>query len=168
MNAVTVDLKAFTETFYQEICFSSLKPVLKTLKNIRKAGKHLEIVNLMIPTLNDDPDNVRDMCRWILNNLGEDTPVHFSRFHPNYKLLNLPPTPIETLEMAYKTAKEEGLHYVTLGNVPGHEYNSTFCPNCKEKIIHRVHFQVLENHVEDGKCKFCDHAIPGVWERIEH
>jgi pyruvate-formate lyase-activating enzyme len=91
MNAVTVDLKAFTDTFYRKVCFSRLDPVLKTLINIRSAGKHLEIVNLMIPTLNDDPNDVRKMCRWILKHLGEDTPVHFSRFHPNYKLLNLPP-----------------------------------------------------------------------------
>jgi len=167
-NAVTVDLKAFTDTFYREVCSSRLDPVLKTLKNIRNAGKHLEVVNLMIPTLNDNPDDVRNMCRWILENLGEDTPIHFSRFHPNYKLQNLPPTPIETLEKAYETATEEGFHYVTIGNVPGHEHNSTFCPNCKKKIIYRTHFQVLENNVEDGKCKFCGYSIPGVWKRIEH
>jgi pyruvate formate lyase activating enzyme len=117
----------------------------------------------MIPTLNDNPEDVRKMCRWIVENLGEETPLHFSRFHPNYKLLNLPPTPLETLEMAYETAAREGLHYVTLGNVPGHEYNSTFCPNCKKKIIHRIHFQVRENNVEDGKCKFCKYPIVGIW-----
>lgn len=164
MNAVTVDLKAFTETFYRDICSSSLAPVLKTLKNIRNAGKHLEIVNLMIPTLNDNPDDVRKMCQWIVENLGEDTPLHFSRFHPNYKLQNLPPTPIATLEHAYETAVSEGLHYVTLGNVPGHEHNSTFCPNCKKKVISRVHFRVLENNIVDGKCKFCEYPIPGIWK----
>jgi pyruvate formate lyase activating enzyme len=163
MNAVTVDLKAFTDTFYREVCSSRLDPVLKTLKNIRNAEKHLEVVNLMIPTLNDNPDDVRSMCQWIVENLGEDTPLHFSRFHPNYKLTNLPPTPIETLEQAYETATQEGLHYVTIGNAPGHEHNSTFCPNCKKKIIHRIHFQVLENNVEDGKCKFCEYPITGIW-----
>lgn len=163
MNAVTVDLKGFTETYYREVCSSRLEPVMKTLVNIRKAGKHLEIVNLMVPTLNDNPDDIRRMCRWIVENLGEDTPLHFSRFHPNYKLTNLPPTPIETLEMAYEIATQEGLHYVTLGNVPGHEHNSTFCPNCKKKILHRIHFQVLENNVENGKCKFCGHSIAGIW-----
>lgn len=163
MNAVTVDLKAFTEAFYRDVCSSSLAPVLKTLKNIRNAGKHLEVVNLMIPTLNDNQDDVRKMCQWILENLGEDTPLHFSRFHPNYKLQNLPPTPIATLEQAYEIATSEGLHYVTLGNVPGHEHNSTFCPNCKKKVILRVHFHVLENNIVDGKCKFCEYPIPGIW-----
>ncbi|UCH21540.1 MAG: AmmeMemoRadiSam system radical SAM enzyme [Deltaproteobacteria bacterium] len=163
MHAVTVDLKAFSDTFYREVCSSRLNPVLNTLLNIRKAGKHLEIVNLMIPTLNDNPRDVRRMCRWIVENLGEDTPLHFSRFHPNYKLLNLPPTPVETLEMAYEAAAQEGLHYVTIGNVPGHEHNSTFCPNCKKKIIHRIHFHVIKNDVEDGKCKFCRYPIVGVW-----
>jgi pyruvate formate lyase activating enzyme len=163
MHAVTVDLKAFTDTFYREVCSSRLNPVLKTLRNIREAGKHLEIVNLMIPTLNDNLEDVRRMCRWIVENLSEDTPLHFSRFFPNYKLLNLPPTPVETLEKAYETAVQEGLHYVTIGNVPGHEHNSTFCPNCKKKIIHRVHFHVIKNDLEDGTCKFCRYPITGIW-----
>jgi pyruvate formate lyase activating enzyme len=163
MHAVTVDLKAFTDTFYREVCSSRLNPVLKTLRNIRNTGKHLEIVNLMIPTLNDNPEDVRRMCRWIVENLGEDTPLHFSRFHPNYKLLNLPPTPVETLEKAYETAVQEGLHYVTIGNVPGHEHNSTFCPNCKKKIVHRIHFHVIKNDIADGKCKFCEYPITGIW-----
>lgn len=163
MNAVTVDLKAFTDTFYREVCSSRLSPVLKTLINIRKADKHLEIVNLMVPSLNDNSDDVRQMCRWIVQNLGEDTPLHYSRFFPNYKLQNLPPTPIETLEKACEIAKEEGIHFVTIGNVPGHEYNSTFCPQCKKKIIHRIHFEVLMNHVIDGQCNFCKYPIAGIW-----
>ena len=163
MHSVTVDLKAFTDTFYREVCSSRLDPVLKTLLNIRETGKHLEIVNLMIPTLNDNAEDVRRMCRWIVENLGEDTPLHFSRFYPNYKLQNLPPTPVETLEKAYETAVHEGLHYVTIGNVPGHEHNSTFCPKCKKKIIHRVHFHVIKNDIEGGKCKFCGYPIPGIW-----
>jgi len=89
--------------------------------------------------------------------------MHFSRFHPNYKMLNLPPTPIETLERTYEIATAEGLHYVTLGNVPGHEHNSTFCPNCRKNIIHRIHFDVRENSVVDGKCKFCGYRIAGIW-----
>ncbi len=163
MNAVTVDLKAFNDTFYREVCSSRLNPVLNTLINIRKAGKHLEIVNLMIPSLNDNSDDVRKMCRWIVQNLGENTPLHFSRFFPSYKLQNLPPTPIETLEKAYEIAREEGIHFVTIGNVPGHEYNSTFCPRCRKKIIHRVHFEVRKNHVIDGKCNFCQYPIAGIW-----
>lgn len=163
MHSVTVDLKAFTNRFYQKVCSSRLDPVLRTLRTIREAGKNLEVVNLMIPMLNDDPGEIRQMCRWLVENLGEDTPLHFSRFSPNYKLTHLPPTPIESLETGHEIALREGLHYVTIGNVPGHENNSTFCPKCKKKIILRVHFEVLANNVEGGKCKYCRYPIAGVW-----
>jgi len=163
MDAVTVDLKAFTAEFYQQVSSSELWPVLRTLENIRKAGKHLEIVNLVIPTKNDDLDDIRQMCVWIKENLGDEVPLHFTRFSPAYKLTNLPPTPVETLEEAAGIADEEGLQYVYVGNVPGHERNSTFCPQCGERIIHRVHFSVLSLDVESGKCRFCGHEIPGIW-----
>jgi len=163
MDAVTVDLKAFTAEFYEQVSESELEPVLETLQNIKRAGKHLEIVNLVIPTLNDDLDDIRRMCVWIRENLGDEVPLHFTRFSPAYKLTSLPPTPIETLEAAARIADEEGLQYVYVGNVPGHERNSTFCPQCGERIIHRVHFSVLSLDVEDGKCRFCGHQIPGIW-----
>jgi pyruvate formate lyase activating enzyme len=163
MDAVTVDLKAFTPEFYQQVSESELEPVLETLQNIKSAGVHLEIVNLVIPTLNDNLDDIRRMCVWIRENLGEGVPLHFTRFFPAYKLTNLPPTPVETLEAAAKVADEEGLQYVYIGNVPGHERNSTFCPQCRERIIHRVHFDVLSVDVEHGKCRFCGHEIPGIW-----
>ncbi len=161
-DAVTIDLKGFTKKAYQNSS-AELKPVLKTLKIIKQEGRWLEIVNLVIPTINDNPDDIKRMCEWIKENLGEEVPLHFSRFFPNYKLLHLPPTPIETLKDAYKIAKDTGLHYVTIGNVPGHKYNSTFCPKCKRRLIHRVHFQVLENNVVEGRCGFCNHKIPGIW-----
>ena len=163
MDAVTVDLKAFTDEFYQHVSSSELWPVLRTLENIRKSGKHLEIVNLVIPTKNDDLDDIRDMCVWIKENLGDEIPLHFTRFSPAYKLINLPPTPVETLEKAAAIADEEGLQYVYVGNVPGHERNSTFCPQCGERIISRMHFSVVSLDIEDGKCKFCGHEIPGIW-----
>lgn len=166
LNAVSVDLKAFTENFYKKVCSSRLKPVLDTLRTIRQSGKHLEIVYLMIPTLNDDPEEIRQMCRWLVENLGAETPLHYSRFFPNYKLTHLPPTPIETLEKAHETAMKEGLHYVTIGNVPGHTYNSTFCPQCRKKVIHRVHFEVRANYLKKGQCGFCGYPIAGVW-RLE-
>lgn len=161
-NAVTIDLKGFTKKAYQNSS-AELEPVLETLKIIKQEGRWLEIVNLVIPTINDSPDDIQRMCEWIKENLGEEVPLHFSRFFPNYKLLHLPPTPIETLEDAYRIAKDTGLQYVTIGNVPGHKYNSTFCPKCGRRIIHRVHFQVLENNVVEGRCKFCKHKIPGIW-----
>ncbi len=163
MAAVTVDLKAFTSSFYREVSSSELEPVLRTLKQIHRSGVHLEIVNLMIPTLNDDMDDVRRMCRWIGDTLSDQVPLHFTRFHPAYKLTSLPPTPVETLESAAQIADEEGLQYVYVGNLPGHERNSTFCPACGAKIIERVHFEVLSLDVVGGKCRFCDHGIPGVW-----
>jgi len=162
-DAVTIDLKGFTKKAYQNSS-AELKPVLETLKIIKQEGRWLEIVNLVIPTINDNPDDIRRMCEWIKENLGEEVPLHFSRFFPNYKLLHLPPTPIETLEDAYKIAKDTGLHYVTIGNVPGHKYNSTFCSKCGRRLIHRVHFQVSENNVVKGRCKFCNHKIPGIWK----
>lgn len=163
-DAVTIDLKGFTDKFYQEVSSAELEPVLRTLKIIKEEGIWLEIVNLVVPTLNDNPEDIRRMCEWIKGNLGEDVPLHFSRFSPAYKLTKLPSTPIETLEQAHKIAKVVGLDYVTIGNVPGHKYNSTFCPKCGERLIHRVHFQVLEDNVVEGRCKFCGQGIPGIWE----
>ncbi len=163
MDAVTVDLKAFKEKFYEEISSSNLEPILHTLKTIKSFGRHLEIVNLMIPTLNDTPAEVREMCLWIRMNLGKSVPIHFNRFFPQYKLTNLPPTPVETLERAYKIAKEEGLEYVYIGNTPGHEMNSTYCPGCKKKIINRTHFTVSAQEVKNGKCRFCSYPIIGIW-----
>ncbi len=163
IDAVNVDLKAFTTEFYEVTSFSQLEPVLHTLKIIKESGVWLEIVNLLIPTLNDDPKQIRDMCRWIRENLGEEVPVHFNRFFPAYKLTRIPPTPIETLEKAREIALEEGLKYVYIGNVPGHEYNSTYCPQCGNTLIKRVHFNVLENNIEGGTCPFCGHCLPGIW-----
>jgi pyruvate formate lyase activating enzyme len=163
VDAVTVDLKAFTDVFYQQVSSSELWPVLRTLENIRKAGKHLEIVNLVIPTKNDDLDDIKRMCVWIKETLGDEVPLHFTRFSPAYKLTSLLPTPVETLEAAAGIADEEGLQYVYIGNVPGHERNSTFCPKCGKAIISRVHFSVLSLDVEHGKCQFCGHEIPGIW-----
>jgi len=164
MDAVCVDLKGFTPEFYKVTSDSELEPVLNTLKTIKEEGVHLEIVNLVIPTLNDNPKDIERMCHWIRDNLGEDVPVHFSRFFPSYKLLKLPPTPIETLEMAWQIAIDAGLNYVTLGNVPGHITNNTFCPQCGRILIERVQFIVISNNIEDGRCSFCSQQIPGIWE----
>lgn len=163
MDAVTVDLKAFTEKFYREVSESSLAPVLRTLETVRDTGKHLEIVNLVIPTLNDNLDDIRSMCAWIKANLGDDVPLHFTRFFPAYKLQRLPPTPVETLEAAAEAADAEGLKFVYIGNVPGHPRNSTYCPRCGEVVIARVHFAVLKMALADGKCGACGEPIPGIW-----
>ncbi len=163
MDGVTVDLKAFSQKFYREISRSRLEPVLETLKTIKGANKHLEIVNLIIPTLNDQMDDIKKMCRWILGNLEKDTPLHFTRFSPSYKMTHLPFTPVNTLEEARSIAVGEGIEYVYIGNVVGHPANSTYCPRCDKKLIERTHFIVLENRVKDGSCPFCQQKIPGIW-----
>ncbi len=163
-DAVTIDLKGFSSRAYDN-SDAELEPVLKTLKAIWAAGTWLEIVNLVIPTINDSAGEIRSMCTWIRDELSEEVPLHFSRFFPNYKLTSLSPTPVETLENAHGIAREVGLHYVTLGNVPGHKYNSTFCPICDGYLIRRVHFAVTENNIREGKCTSCGHKIPGIWSQ---
>jgi len=118
VNAIKIDLKAFTNRYYRDICGGELKPVLDSILKVRSEGVWLEIVYLMLPTLNDSPNEIRDMARWLVKNVGEDVPLHFSRFFPQYQLNNLPPTPISSLETAYKICREEGLKFVYIGNVP--------------------------------------------------
>jgi len=112
--------------------------------------------------LNDNMKNIKDMCIWIQKNLGPDTPVHFSRFFPHYKLTDLPPTPLETLVDARKTAIDSGLRFVYIGNIR-HEGENTFCPKCKKLLVERIGYFVKQNHISNGKCKFCSTAIAGVW-----
>jgi len=163
LDAVKVDLKAFTETFYQEQVRGKLEPVLKALEIVHAAGVWLEIVVLLVPTLNDSENEVRRLAAWVKEHLGPDVPLHFTRFHPTYRLTNLPPTPVENLERAWRAATAEGLRFVYLGNVPGHAAESTHCPGCGEVVIERMGFRILRNALEDGHCPKCQRAIPGVW-----
>lgn len=164
LTAVKVDLKSFSEKFYREVCSGELKPVLKTLEQLKKIGIWYEVVVLIVPTLNDSEQEIREMSRWIRERLGSNVPLHFTRFHPMYKIKNLPPTPLSTLERARKIAQEEGIYYVYLGNVPGHEGEHTYCPSCKKILIKRTGFFILENNLKGGKCSFCKQPIPGVWK----
>jgi len=163
IDAANIDLKGFTETFYRELCAGEMAPVLETLKTLKKEKIHLEITNLMIPTKNDETLVVREMCLWVKKELGADTPIHFSRFYPLYKLSNLPPTPVSTLEKARAMAFSTGLEYVYIGNIPGHEGENTFCPKCKKMVIQRRGFMVGEMHLKGGKCGYCGKPIPGIW-----
>lgn len=163
-TAITVDLKGFCEVTYREIYGGDLSYVLQSLNIIQEEGVWLEIVNLVIPTINDCMVEIRQMSEWIVENLGPDVPLHFSRFHPSYQLTHLPATPIRTLEQAHAIAKEAGVKHVTLGNVPGHRYNSTFCHGCDNRLINRTHFAVLYNRVENGRCPDCGYRIMGIWE----
>lgn len=163
IDAAHVDLKAFTEDYYIEICSGTLQPVLNTIKILRQEGVWVEIVNLVVPTLNDDFNKIEEMCIWIRDNVGKDVPVHFSRFYPMYKLKNLPLTPQETLEKARDIGLKVGLNYVYIGNIPGHPGESTYCPGCKRIVIGRIGYFIKENNLSDGKCKFCGYQIPGIW-----
>jgi pyruvate formate lyase activating enzyme len=163
VSALSVDLKSFSADYYKRMCHASLDRVLENLKIIRASGTYFELINLVLPTQNDDPKQIEEMCVWIRDTLGADTPLHFSRFSPTHKFRELPPTPIKTLERCYDIAQKAGLSFVSIGNVPGHEANSTFCPKCGKRLIHRRHFAVLANHVRQGKCSYCSRDLPGVW-----
>jgi pyruvate formate lyase activating enzyme len=163
LDAVKIDLKSFSQDFYEEISRGELKYVLRSLKIVREEGVWLEIVNLVVPTLNDDPERIADMCRWIKEELGDDVPLHFIRFFPAYRMTHLPATPVTTLEKAYSVAKDAGIKYVYVGNVPGHTYNHTFCPNCGGMLIERLHFYVSRNNVQNKRCPYCGEPIAGYW-----
>ena len=163
LTAVKVDLKSFNDKFYKDYCSGELEPVLKTLQVLKNIGIWYEIVVLIIPALNDSPAEIREMTAWIYKNLGPDVPVHFSRFHPMYKIKNLPPTPISTLEMCHKTATSAGIRYVYIGNVPGHAAESTYCSRCKKLLIQRMGYAILQNDLKNGTCS-CGNRIPGVWD----
>ncbi len=165
MDGVTVDLKAFDEVFYKDISMASLQPVLETLQVIRENNVHLEIVYLVIPTLNDSMEEIGNMCRWISKHIGRDIPLHFNRFSPMYQLTNLPRTPVRTLEAAADTARQNRLRYVYIGNVPGHQTGySTHCPACGRMLIRRTHFTVERNELKNGGCSHCGMKIYGIWE----
>jgi len=164
VDAIKIDLKGYDPDFYREVCGGTLSPVLETIRVIHEMGVHLEIVNLVVPTLNDSLADLRALAEWVVETLGPDVPLHFSRFHPDYQLLNLPPTPLETLEAAWQTALDVGLHYVYLGNVPGHEGNHTYCPGCGRMIVQRASMATVAMHVVNGRCGYCQSPIAGVWE----
>jgi pyruvate formate lyase activating enzyme len=163
VDAIKIDLKGFSEKFYKEVVNGELKPVLDALVNIKQQGTWTEIVSLVIPTLNDSDAEFKAEARWVKANLGPDVPVHFTRFHPEYLLTNLPPTSVETLERAKAIADAEGLHYVYIGNVPGHPAENTYCPRCRRVVVERTGFTVGSVHLKKGKCTFCGQSIPGIW-----
>ncbi|MFN3505257.1 MAG: AmmeMemoRadiSam system radical SAM enzyme [Caldimicrobium sp.] len=164
LHGINVDLKAFNEGFYHRICKAKLKPVLENLIHLKKVGIWVEITTLLIPRENDKEEELRALVRFIRDELGPETPWHISRFFPQYQMLNKPSTPIETLERAYAIGKEEGLQFIYVGNLPGHEKENTYCPKCGALLIRRYGFTVLENKLKRGKvCGSCGFEIAGVW-----
>jgi pyruvate formate lyase activating enzyme len=164
LDGANVDLKAMSDDFYTSITGGTLSPVLETLKILKATSVWLEITNLIIPTKNDSAAMLKDLCEWISKELGPDTPIHFSRFYPQYKIQNLPPTPVSTLKTAAAIAHAAGLLYIYIGNVPGVDEENTFCPHCGKKIIERTGYTISRVAIKGNNCSFCNTRISGVWQ----
>lgn len=160
LTAFRVDIKAFRDEFYRTVCHARLGPVLDATLCARGMGIHIEIVYLVIPGLNDDWDELRDFSRWVTTSLGPATPVHFTRFHPDYRMLDRAPTPVPVLEKIYGIAREEGLLYPYLGNVPGHRFQNTYCPACGSLLIERSGFACQVTGLKSHQCRNCGELIP--------
>ena len=163
LDGANVNLKSFDDRIYRSLNGGRLQPVLNTFKTLHTAGVWFEMTTLVVPTYVDDTEMIKRMCGWILKELGPDYPLHFLRFFPHYKLTRLPATPIGTLEAFRKVALEEGIRYVYLGNVPGHEGTHTYCHNCHRILIERKGYLIPQYNLENGRCKFCGTSIPGRW-----
>lgn len=165
LDAANVNLKSFDEKIYRTLNSGQLAPVLDTLKILKEHGVWFEVTNLVVPTYTDNLNMIRKMCDWLVKHIGEDYPLHFSRFHPAHKLTHLPSTPIEILKSAREIAQQAGLKYVYIGNVRGlHDAENTSCPQCKKLVVERDMFAVLSMNIQNGKCKFCNEPISGVWK----
>lgn len=161
IDAINIDIKGFTEKFYREICGASLEKLLNSIKALKRSGIWIEITTLLIPTLNDDEEQIKGVINFVKDELGKETPLHFSLFYPHYKLSYLPQTPIETARKARELALERGLRYVYTGNYPGDEGENTYCYNCKNLIVERYGFMVEKNLIENGRCPNCWATIDG-------
>nr|WP_321273807.1 AmmeMemoRadiSam system radical SAM enzyme [uncultured Vibrio sp.] len=163
MDAANIDLKGFTEHFYHKICHGHLQPVLDTLIYLRKeTNVWFEITTLLIPGENDSDDELHAMCQWIFENLGPEVPLHFSAFHPDFKMLDKGRTPLSTLLRAREIALSHGLHFVYCGNVHDPKSDATYCPSCGKPIIERDWYQLGEYHLDDtGHCNHCGQKVPG-------
>jgi pyruvate formate lyase activating enzyme len=166
IDAANVDLKAFSERFYRDVTKSELAPVLDTLRYLKhETDVWFEITNLIIPGQNDDPAELDAMCRWIARELGPDVPLHFTAFHPDYRMLDTAPTPHQTLAQARRIARAAGLHYIYVGNVNDLGRQSTYCPTCGDRTIGRDWYELSEWRLDEvGACRGCGAPVPGVFE----
>jgi pyruvate formate lyase activating enzyme len=163
LDAIKIDLKGYSPDFYRNVCGADLQPVLNSIRQVAKSGIHLELVNLVVPTLNDSDKMLGGLVDWVAGEIGPDVPIHFTRFHPDYQLLHLPPTPVATLERARNLAISRGIRYAYVGNVPDHPGNHTYCPKCGRAVIRRSSIFMMELNLKEGRCQFCGTAIAGVW-----
>jgi pyruvate formate lyase activating enzyme len=163
LDCITVDFKGNGEINFlrKYVLIPDNKPIFESLLEIKNKTKiHIEITDLVIPKIGDNLEEARKLSKWVYENLGPDTPMHFLRFHPDYKLDYLPPTPIKTLEKHYKIAKEVGLRYVYIGNVPGHKFESTYCPGCNKIVVERFGFDIIGWHLnERNECNYCGYKV---------
>lgn len=164
VDAANIDLKAMSDAFYRNVCAGTLAPVLNTLMLSKSLGVFVEVTNLVIPTLNDADEDLRSLARWVKENLGAETPLHFSRFFPHYQMRHLPPTPTATLLRAREIALAEGMKHVYVGNVPTGEGETTFCAHCGRAVIERSRYVILANRLKDGRCPYCGRETYGVWK----
>jgi pyruvate formate lyase activating enzyme len=162
LDAANVDLKAFSEDFYKTYCGAKLSAVKETLVLMKRLGILVEVTTLLIPGLNTDSGELKQLAAFIAGSLGTDTPWHISRFHPTYRLTDRPPTPVDTLIKARKIGIEAGLKYVYMGNVPGENGENTSCPACGKNLIDRWGFRVKKNRIKNGACPACGHVIVGI------
>ncbi len=163
-DAATIDVKAMSDKFYRDVCGSTLAPVLDTVVSTKEMGVELEVSNLVIPTLNDSDAMLTAFVKWVKENLGRDTPLHFLKFVPYYLMRNLPPTSEETMGRARDIAKAAGMEYVYVGNILNEQWTCTFCPGCGGELVRRHNMVMMENHLSAGKCPKCAKKIYGVWK----
>ncbi len=161
LDGINIDLKSFTEKFYKEICGGRLEPVLDNIKLAKGLGIWVEVTTLIIPTLNDSQDELRQIAEF-LRDVDSNIPWHISQFYPTYQMINLPRTPVETLHMAREIGIETGLHYVYEGNVPGRGNENTYCHQCGELLIERWGYSIVKNTIKDGHCPSCQGFVAGV------
>ncbi|MCB9717539.1 MAG: AmmeMemoRadiSam system radical SAM enzyme [Myxococcales bacterium] len=166
LDAANVDLKAFTERFYHKLCFAHLQPVLDTLRWVKRETEvWLEVTTLLIPGHNDDDDELDRLCEFMVSELGPEVPLHFSAFHPDFKMHDVPRTPAATLQRARDKALRHGLHYVYTGNVYDTEGQSTYCPGCGQRVIEREWYRLGEYRLDEhGRCLGCGHPLHGVYD----
>jgi len=166
IDAANIDLKGFSEEFYREYCAGRLEPVLDTLRwLVQETDVWVEITNLVIPQANDSRDELEQMCRWIVEELGPDVPLHFSAFHPDFKVTDRGPTPLQTLVAAHDIARTAGVNFVYTGNVSDRDHQCTYCPRCERVLIERDGYVLGEFHIDDGRCEYCGAQIAGRWDR---
>lgn len=159
LDAMNIDVKAFSEDFYKKICKARLEPVLNTCIIAKKLGIHIELTYLIIPNYNDSTNEIKNFCNWVVETLGDNTPVHFSRFHPDHKMTNVKMTPMDTMTRAYKIARKSEVLHVYLGNIPSGEYENTVCPKCGSICVKRYGFSINTDGLKNGKCAKCGASL---------